>query len=113
MYLIISTLKIGGETFMKIKEGVILAGLHLSMRHALLTIDKVYKEHGQELVITSALDGEHSAGSLHYYGLALDIRTRYFALTEVPIVVNKLKEQLGCSYKVILEKTHIHIERRI
>lgn len=41
---------------------------HLALLHQLLF--------GQPLVITSAKDGQHSAGSLHAEGKAIDVRTR-------------------------------------
>ena len=33
-------------------------------------------------MITETLGGEHSAGSLHYYGYAVDLRIRYFTESE-------------------------------
>jgi len=67
---------------MKLKENVIMCGLNIGMRQFLIIAELIYNNHNQELVITSALDGEHSAGSLHYYGMAVDIRTYYFNETE-------------------------------
>lgn len=99
---------------MKIKEGASLQGLDISMRHALIKADKIWNELGQELVITSGTDGEHSAGSLHYYGLAVDLRTRYFSDEEKSIAYGRLiKELEWMGYRVISEPTHIHIERQI
>ena len=58
---------------MKIKKGVSLQGLKLVMRRALQEAEKIWNILGEELVITSGTETyEHSAGSLHYYGLALD-----------------------------------------
>ena len=67
---------------MIIKEGVLLHGLKLEMRTALMTAERIWKSFGQELVVTSALDGTHAACSLHYYGYALDFRSRYFSEKE-------------------------------
>ena len=91
-------------------EGVILAGLDLRMRPALVTADNIYKTMGQELVVTCGLDGLHSAGSLHYYGLAIDIRNRFFTDTEKARVLVLLRDALGCSFQVAEHTTHIHIE---
>lgn len=96
---------------MKLKEGVILHGLDLSMRQALIIADKVWNGYGQELVITSALEGQHWAGSLHYYGLAIDCRTRYFDEPTKHEVLQDLKQMLGNGFRAVLEPTHIHIER--
>lgn len=96
---------------MKIKEEASLQGLNIKMRPALIVADRIWKTHGQELVITAGTDSEHSAGSLHYYGFAIDCRTRYFSDKEVGFVVRALRtalEQEG--YDIVRHKTHIHIE---
>ena len=96
---------------MKIKEGVILAGLDIKMRPVLIKADRIWFEHGQELVVTSGLEGTHSAGSLHYYGLALDFRTRYFDDKQVvEDVYDILSRSLSVNYDVVLHSTHIHVE---
>ena len=95
---------------MKAKKGVIIAGLKLEMRKVLIAADKIWKEHDQELVITSGMDSVHSPGSLHPYGYALDLRTRYFDGFEVEQVEKKLSAQLGNKYDVVRHSTHIHVE---
>jgi hypothetical protein len=95
---------------MKIKKGVIMSGLQLPMRKALIEANHVYNFHNQELVITSAIDGEHSAGSYHYYGYAVDLRTRYFTDNEALDVAKKIREKLGNDYTVLFETNHIHIQ---
>ena len=96
---------------MKVKEGVTLAGLKIEMRPVLICADKIWKENGQELVITEALGGVHSPGSLHPYGYALDKRTRYFKKEgQVEKVAQKLRDHLGSKYDVIVHSTHIHVE---
>ena len=95
---------------MKLKEGADLRGLDVRMRPVLIAAEKVWNDYGQELVVTAGLDGAHSAGSLHYYGLALDFRINYFDNETVLKVVRDLKEDLPKPFDVILEKTHIHVE---
>jgi len=95
---------------MKIKDGVIMAGLKLPMRKVLKEADKLWKENGEELVVTSALDGTHSAGSYHYFGYALDFRTRYFLSGKAKIIAGKLQQKLGNKYFVIFEGNHIHVQ---
>lgn len=100
---------------MKIKDGVIMAGLRLQMRQAIMAANQIWAEHGKELVITSALDGEHSASSLHYYGFAVDVRTRYFDNKELDDVVFELSRRLrsiDIGYRTVLHNTHLHIEWR-
>jgi hypothetical protein len=93
-----------------IKAGASLAGLKLEMRPALVAADSIWGKHGKELWVTCGTDGEHSAGSLHYYGYALDLRTTYFGMAEAKVVRDKLAEALGEDYDVILHANHIHVE---
>lgn len=96
---------------MKVKdETVNIWGLQKEMRPVLKTADKLWKDHGEELVITSARDGVHSAGSLHYYGLAVDLRTHYFSLADQHKIMQDLQNALGHDYDVIFHKSHIHVE---
>jgi len=97
---------------MKIKEGASLQGLDIKMRPALIAANKVWGLNGKELVVTAGLDGTHSAGSLHYYGLALDLRTRYFEDETKVKVASELKKELAkyFYFDVVLHGSHIHVE---
>ena len=95
---------------MKLKEGVTLAGLDIRMRPALMAAGEIWERHGQELVITEARDGAHSPGSLHYYGLALDMRTRDFDEQGKNSVYQELKGSLPERFDVVLHSSHIHVE---
>ena len=104
---------------MKIKPGANIQGLNLKMRPVLMAADAIWRNHGQELVVTAGLDGEHSAGSLHYYGMAVDLRTRYFRPPnreegyipdEVEDIANEMRHVLGAAYDVIVHASHIHVE---
>ncbi|HNW74870.1 MAG TPA: hypothetical protein PKN44_14670, partial [Bacteroidales bacterium] len=64
----------------------------------------------KEIVVTSILDGVHSSKSLHYKGLAFDMRTHIYTQYELSKLMNNLKYMLGANYDVVLEKDHIHIE---
>jgi hypothetical protein len=95
----------------RLKDGVIIAGLHIKMRPVLIAAEDVWRDLGrQEVVITSALDGCHSAASLHPYGRAVDLRTRVLRGIDVALAVDMLRERLGDDYDVVLEPTHIHVE---
>ena len=94
---------------MKIKEGVIMQGLNICMREVLIAAEKIWDELGEELVVTSALEGQHSAGSMHFYGYALDFRTRYFSEFEAQQAFVRLTEALP-GFIVVLEETHIHVQ---
>jgi len=95
---------------MYIKAGVKVNGIRPEMLLAIMIADKVYNEFGQTLVITEITGGKHGNGSLHYVGLAIDIRTSYFATGEARIVADEIRISLGNQYDVVLESTHIHIE---
>jgi hypothetical protein len=104
---------IGDKDTMKIKEGVIMNGLKFQMRHAIMMANQIWAEYGQELVITSALDSEHSPGSLHYYGYAVDLRTRYFDEKVKLKVIKELSDGLrllDTGYRMVVHDTHIHID---
>lgn len=91
---------------MLIKLGVDISRLNRELRRALNVIEKVFKEYGQEAVITSTYEGNHSASSLHYADDAVDFRRFSYGVQ----IVAKLKKKLGIDYDVVLEKTHIHVE---
>jgi len=95
---------------MKIKDSASLQGLQIEMRPVLIAADAIWKKHGKELVVTSGTDGAHSAGSLHYYGLALDFRTRYFDAETKALVAKELRNHLPSFYHVVDHDTHIHVE---
>ena len=96
-----------------IKPGASLSGLKIQMRPVLMCADDVWAEYGRPLVVTSGTDGAHSPGSMHYYGYALDFRTRYFSgPKEVSQIVRKLRDKLAtvsCGYTVLAHSTHIHV----
>lgn len=98
------------ELRMKIKDGVNIQGLNIHMRPVLIAADELWGEHGEELVVTSGLEGTHSAGSLHYYGRAVDLRTRYFSDATKYRTAGKLYRKLGREYDIVVHRTHIHVE---
>jgi hypothetical protein len=121
---------------MMVKDNTVkLEGIQPIMRHAMKWADIVWKELGQECVITAGteavyprlLDDEtlnpkafqliHSAGSLHPMGLALDFRTRYFndggdnAADHLKFHLNHTNSYLDSGrFQVIQHKSHIHVE---
>lgn len=96
---------------LKIKhEKVNVWGLDEVMRPVLAHASRVWSRHGQELVVTSARDGLHSPGSLHYYGKAVDLRTRYFGKEQVLEIAREMRDLLGQDYDVVVHSTHLHIE---
>jgi hypothetical protein len=114
-----------GGIKMRIKPGATIAGLNIKMRAALMIADKLWKEQGEVFdqaedrmvnlseegtTVTSGLDGEHSAGSLHYYGYAVDLRTRYFSLAKKHDIENELRIQLGPDFRLFVHASHFHVD---
>ena len=61
--------------------------------------------------VTSVEDGRHgSAASLHYRGLAFDVRTRDWSRQDTDIFKQELTRHLGTAYDVVDEGDHIHVE---
>ncbi len=96
---------------MKIKSGVIMPD-KLVMRIVLIGANIVWNQYKRELVITCGKDGTHSAGSLHYYGYAVDLRTRFWMKKKKRTVFELLQKRLGSDYRIIWHRTHIHVECR-
>lgn len=64
----------------------------------------------KEIVVTSILDGVHSTRSLHYKGLAFDMRIYIYSQSVVKSIMEELEYLLGKNYDVVLEKDHIYVE---
>ena len=92
---------------MLLKAGVDISRLRPEIRKKLPIIEGVFEslELG-ELTITSTYEGTHSAGSLHYANLAIDLR--YPEVSN--LIIGILKEELGPDYDIVDEGDHIHIE---
>lgn len=101
---------------MRVKEGVLWfgpycpSGVRRPILHAWEIIKPVMDETGENTV-TSLFDGKHMATSLHYWGLAFDLRSRHLkTIDEVNSVAKLLAGELGRNYQVIVEKDHFHLE---
>ena len=78
---------------------------------AMAIIDQVHKRVVlRQAEFTSTLDGVHSRKSLHYMGMAVDMRIWY--LVDVGMFVDILKSELGPDYIVLEKPDHIHISFR-
>lgn len=102
---------------MEFKNGVYLS-IQPKMAEALPLIDAAYNDIGfdAECVITSANDSRHMSGSLHYAGLAVDLRTRDLHPDAIQRLVLALRRRLNGvedqnrPYQVVIEKDHVHLE---
>jgi len=95
---------------MMFKDGVEIAGLRAEALVGLVTCNEIYRQHGYSCVVTSITDGRHSRGSLHYVGLAFDLRTRHIPPSSQILVKKDIQDALTHEFDVVLEKDHLHIE---
>jgi len=95
---------------MLIKEGVVHEGVHWRIGYALAVANRVWAQHGKDLVWVSGREGAHSPGSFHPIGRAADLRTRYFDDDTKRQVAAELRAALPKGYDVVVEKHHIHVE---
>jgi hypothetical protein len=93
---------------LSIKQGAVLPP-ELAMSVMVASIHDAFKEEGYDCVITAGIDGKHSAGSLHYVGLALDFRSRTIPSGERERMRAKIAERLP-GFDVVLEADHYHVE---
>ena len=94
------------------KPGVKIKNVKAEMLFAAMVADELWREFGRPegVTITSVTDGKHSKNSLHYEGLAIDLRTRYFNGAQKKRIAELLRQKLTDEFDVVLERTHIHIE---
>lgn len=95
---------------LRLKQGVRIHGIRPELLLALQISESVYREFDTELIVTSVIDGKHSAGSLHYTGSAVDLRIRHLPQNQVETVRDEIAERLGSDFDAVLESDHIHIE---
>jgi len=99
-----------------VKEGVIFKSLRPEIYLILPTLSAIFAHFKRDCVITSANDGKHKDGSLHYKDLALDLRSKHLLdLDEKNALKNALSERLGIKYRVLFENIgtdneHYHIQ---
>tara|TARA_Y100000114_G_scaffold50443_2_gene46041 strand:- start:2717 stop:3037 length:321 start_codon:yes stop_codon:yes gene_type:complete len=97
---------------LKIKDDTVQVDFYLQILFAIIVAKEVYDKYTTDLVITSGSErsAKHSPTSLHYSGMAVDIRTRNLPEGTKEEVYSLIKEALNVDYDVILHSTHIHIE---
>jgi len=93
-----------------LKPGVRIAGLRPEILFAIIAAERVCAEMGVDCVVTACVDGAHMSGSLHYCGLAVDLRSRHFRPGDADKAIARIKQCLGADYDVVLENDHIHVE---
>jgi len=92
------------------KPGVRITGMRPEILLAAVAAERVYEEAGHDLTITACVDGRHMAGSLHYAGAAIDVRTRDLPAADLPKLIARIKTCLADDFDVLVEADHVHIE---
>ena len=94
---------------MKIKKGVKVQGLTCEILLAIFAANRIFMDEGPECIVTSCMEGKHSAKSRHKIGYAVDFRTRHCLAAQAKRIAQRLQLALGTEYYVLLESDHIHI----
>ncbi len=99
---------------------VSLKALSTPMLAGWMLVDKAYSMLGYDCIVTSANDGKHGWGSLHYSGNALDFRTHHIPRDELDLLVKAVRRAVvdddpSNEFDVILEQRdkpneHLHVE---
>lgn len=103
---------------MKLKDGVVLAGLRPEVKAVLPAIEKVFQSLDLELVVTSTTDDNPPRGNpAHRQGRAVDLRAHQVNPFLLPLLRRNMEQVLGSkwSIKAVLywpqtTQTHIHAE---
>lgn len=98
-----------------IKTGVKIEGMRPEILLALVIANDVFRKYGVDCIITEVTGGEHMHQSLHYAGLAVDLRSKHIDNHTKPFVLKDLQMILGQNYDVLLEglgtpNEHFHVE---
>jgi len=86
------------------KQGVI-GDLSIPMRKGLGRVARLAEQRGEDVFVTSLREANHSLGSLHYDGNAVDIRP--LRKTSVAEVLEVLGDK---DFDVVNEHNHWHLE---
>lgn len=97
---------------LSLAPGVSLRGIRPEILHALWVAAAIICSEGYEAVCTSGVEGTHGVGSLHYVGLAGDMRTKHIPVERRKFIRDKIQAALGADYDVLLETNpdHMHLE---
>lgn len=95
-----------------IKAGVVLFGVEDETIQMANQIGLIFNSFEKYCMITSGREGIHSSkNSKHYYGLALDFRTRHLSKKTKQSIYEQTIIELP-DWLPILESTHLHIQKR-
>lgn len=95
---------------LRIKDGVSLEKLRPEIVVGLMVAASIYDSVAKDCTITSVNDSTHMAGSLHYEGLAVDLRISNLDPGQPQTLRDRIALAAGPDFDVVLEKDHIHME---
>ena len=111
------------SSYVDIKEGVRFNRFNIHFSNFILAVIRAWDLYAPSVipVITSAADGKHMEGSLHYKDLAWDLRTRNLEDGRVEEIARMLRVDLGKDWDILVEHSvfkngvqvkwkHIHVE---
>lgn len=99
-----------------IKPGASIRGIRSEILLGLMVVHSVFEEHGIDMTLTEGEGGTHGNGSLHYVGLAVDIRNFNISPNQIDIMKKKIFKGLGndethvSEFDFVLESDHFHLE---
>lgn len=93
-----------------LKEGVDIRGIRTEIWAGATIVASCFAEQKIHCVITSCKEGKHMDKSLHYKGLAVDIRSRDIPLQTAAALIATCKEALGAQFDLVVEGDHWHLE---
>lgn len=95
---------------LKVRKGA-KPSWRLEMIEARKVVAQVFTEEGLTVFLTSGMDGDHSAGSLHYAGYAEDFDAVKPLTSETwNRIEAEVQKRLGSPYQVLAHKGHLHVE---
>ena len=102
----------------KFKHDVDITGIQKECIQGMCLVARIFDDvYQRDLVVTSVVDGKHREGSLHYQGLAFDVRTWTTNRSGVQMssedktkLASLIALELGDDWDVVIESTHIHCE---
>ena len=95
---------------MRFKTGVKAYGVQPPTTLAMHVMDELFvRETGDEMVVTSLMDGTHSPKSLHRFGLAFDFRTHDIPQGSLGVILAEFRSKMP-GWQVVIEPDHGHVE---
>lgn len=97
-----------------IKPGAKILGIKPEILLGLKIVEKVFSSLGYDVILTEATGGMHMHESLHYVGLAVDLRSKHMLNIDKTTVIAKISSELEDFDFIIenegTEREHFHLE---